>query len=163
MADSGEFNIEQALRALVESGGSDLHLKVGLPPMMRLHGELIPFEGAPPLTNNDTRGAARQVIVDPSKYEEFADEHEVDFSYAIPGSGRYRFNIFMQRGNISVVARAIPEEIVPLSTLSLPDAIRQLACEERGIVLVTGTTGSGKSTTLAAMIDYINTEMAKHI
>jgi twitching motility protein PilT len=163
MADHDGFDIEQALRALVESGGSDLHLKVGLPPMMRLHGDLIPFEGAPPLTNDDTRNAARAVIVDPSKYEEFADEHEVDLSYSIPGSGRYRFNIFMQRGAISIVARAIPEEISPLNTLSLPDAIRELAEEERGMVLVTGTTGSGKSTTLAAMINHINEEMSKHI
>ncbi len=157
------FNIEQALRALVESGGSDLHLKVGLPPMMRLHGELTPFEGAAPLTNEDTRNAARRVIVDPAKYEEFADEHEVDFSYHIEGSGRYRFNVFMQRGTISIVARAIPEDIQPLSKLALPDVIRELAEEERGIVLVTGTTGSGKSTTLAAMINHINEEMAKHV
>jgi twitching motility protein PilT len=163
MAAHDGFDIEQALRALVESGGSDLHLKVGLPPMMRLHGELQPFEGAPPLTNDDTRNAARRVIVDPAKYEEFADEHEVDFSYHIEGSGRYRFNVFMQRGCISIVARAIPEEIQPLSALSLPEAIRELAEEERGIILVTGTTGSGKSTTLAAMINHINTEMAKHI
>ncbi len=163
MADHDGFDIEQALRALVESGGSDLHLKVGLPPMMRLHGDLQPFEGAPPLTNDDTRNAARFVIVDPAKYEEFADEHEVDLSYSIPGSGRYRFNIFMQRGTISIVARAIPEDISPLSSLSLPEAIRELACEERGIVLVTGTTGSGKSTTLAAMIDHINAEMSKHV
>ncbi|MEH3053582.1 MAG: type IV pilus twitching motility protein PilT [Patulibacter minatonensis] len=163
MAAHDGFDIEQALRALVESGGSDLHLKVGLPPMMRLHGELTPFEGAPPLTNDDTRNAARRVIVDPAKYEEFADEHEVDFSYHIEGSGRYRFNVFMQRGCISIVARAIPESIQPLSKLSLPEVIRELAEEERGIVLVTGTTGSGKSTTLAAMIDHINTEMAKHV
>ncbi|MDQ8044213.1 MAG: PilT/PilU family type 4a pilus ATPase [Solirubrobacteraceae bacterium] len=163
MAEHDGFDIEQALRALVESGGSDLHLKVGLPPMMRLHGDLVPFEGAPPLKNEDTRNAARAVIVDPSKYEEFADEHEVDLSYSIPGSGRYRFNIFMQRGAISIVARAIPEEISPLSSLSLPEAIRELAEEERGIILVTGTTGSGKSTTLAAMINHINEEMSKHI
>jgi twitching motility protein PilT len=163
MAEHDGFDIEQALRALVESGGSDLHLKVGLPPMMRLHGELTPFEGASPLTSEDTRNAARRVIVDPAKYEEFADEHEVDFSYHIEGSGRYRFNVFMQRGSISIVARAIPEEILPLSKLSLPEVIRELAEEERGIVLVTGTTGSGKSTTLAAMINHINSEMAKHI
>ena len=109
MAAHDGFDIEQALRALVESGGSDLHLKVGLPPMMRLHGELTPFEGAPPLTNDDTRNAARRVIVDPAKYEEFADEHEVDFSYHIEGSGRYRFNIFMQRGCISVVSNVAPQ------------------------------------------------------
>ncbi|MBJ7472981.1 MAG: type IV pilus twitching motility protein PilT, partial [Solirubrobacteraceae bacterium] len=163
MADHDRFDIEQALRALVESGGSDLHLKVGLPPMMRLHGDLVPFDGAPPLTSDDTRQAARSVIVDPSKYEEFADEHEVDLSYSIAGSGRYRFNIFMQRGSISIVARAIPEEISPLATLSLPEAIRELAEEERGMVLVTGTTGSGKSTTLAAMINHINEEMSKHV
>lgn len=163
MADNDGFDIEQALRALVESGGSDLHLKVGLPPMMRLHGDLVPFDGAPPLTNDDTRAAARTVIVDPGKYEEFADEHEVDLSYSIPGSGRYRFNIFMQRGAISIVARAIPEEISPLRSLSLPEAIRELAEEERGMVLVTGTTGSGKSTTLAAMINHINEEMSKHV
>lgn len=163
MADHDRFDIEQALRALVESGGSDLHLKVGLPPMMRLHGDLQPFEGAPPLTAEDTRAASRRVIQDPAKYEEFADEHEVDFSYAIPGVGRYRFNIFMQRGMISIVARAIPEKIVPLADLNLPDVIEELASEERGIVLVTGTTGSGKSTTLAAMIDHINANMAKHV
>src|ERR1700712_3899208 len=163
MANENGFQIEQALRALVESGGSDLHLKVGLPPMMRLHGDLLPFEGALPLTGEDTRNASRAVISDPAKYEEFADEHEVDFSHAIPGVGRYRFNIFMQRGFISIVARAIPESVQPLEELTLPDSIRALSEEERGIILVTGTTGSGKSTTLAAMIDNINRTMKKHI
>ncbi len=157
------FDVHAALRDLVARQGSDLHLKAGSPPLFRIHGKLGPEPGAPPLTAEDTEGVVHALLHDPAKLEEFAAEHEVDFSFEIPGVARFRVNAFRQRGLISLVCRAIPSKISTISELALPDVIRELAEEERGIVLLTGTTGSGKSTTLAAMIDHMNTTMNKHI
>jgi twitching motility protein PilT len=158
------FDLQAALRRLVEAGGSDLHLKVPSVPLMRLDGELRPvLEGAAPLTPEDTAGAVRAMLDDPAKLAEFDAEHEVDFSYAIEGVARFRVNAFQQRGTVSLVCRAIPIAIRTIDELDLPPVIRELAEEERGIVLLTGTTGSGKSTTLAAMIDHVNTTRARHI
>ncbi len=147
---------------LVEAEGSDLHLKVPAPPMMRVHGRLEPLADAEPLTPGDTEQILEQILTDAAKLREFASESEVDFSFASADS-RFRVNAFRQRGSISIVMRAIPYGIKTIEELALPPAIRSLAEEERGIILVTGTTGSGKSTTLAAMIDHINTTRAKHI
>jgi twitching motility protein PilT len=122
-----------------------------------------PLEGMAVLTQQDTDDAVREMLDDHRKLEEFADEHEVDFSYSIPGVARFRVNAFKQRGSTSLVIRAIPVEIRTIDQLSLPPVIRDIAEEERGIVLVTGTTGSGKSTTLAAMIDHINATRRRHI
>ncbi|MGK2939488.1 MAG: type IV pilus twitching motility protein PilT, partial [Solirubrobacteraceae bacterium] len=157
------FDVESALRELVETGGSDLHLRAYTGPRMRLNGELVPLAGAEALTPADTEGAVRHMLRDATKLEEFATEHEVDFSYAITGVGRFRVNAFQQRGTVSLVARAIPFEIQSLDELKLPQVMREIADEERGIVLVTGTTGSGKSTTLASMIDHINRNYSKHV
>jgi twitching motility protein PilT len=157
------FDLHFCLRHLVESGGSDLHLKVPAPPVMRVDGEMRPLEGMAVLTQQDTDDAVREMLDDHRKLEEFADEHEVDFSYSIPGVARFRVNAFKQRGSTSLVIRAIPVEIRTIDQLSLPPVIRDIAEEERGIVLVTGTTGSGKSTTLAAMIDHINATRRRHI
>ena len=157
------FDLDYCLRHLIETGGSDLHLKVPAPPMMRIDGAMCAVGGLPGLTGEDTAGAVRQMLDEPEKLREFAEENEVDFSYSIPGVARFRVNAFKQRGSTSVVIRAIPVDIKSIDDLSLPPVIRELAEEERGIVLLTGTTGSGKSTTLAAMIDHINSSRARHI
>jgi twitching motility protein PilT len=157
------FDIDTALCALVQLGGSDLHLKVHVRPMTRVDGELLPIDGAAPLTPQDTETAVHAMLHDQVKLEELAREHEVDFSYSIAGIARFRVNAFRQRGALSLVCRAIPHTIRTVSDLKLPPVISELAEEERGIILLTGTTGSGKSTTLAAIIDHINTTTAKHI
>jgi twitching motility protein PilT len=157
------FDVDTALRELVAKEGSDLHLKVGAAPLYRVHGDLAHDTGADELTSDDTNGALKALLSDPVKLEEFAHEHEVDFSFEIEGIARFRINAFQQRGLTSLVCRAIPHRISTIEELSLPPVVRELAEEERGIVLLTGTTGSGKSTTLAAMIDHMNNTMSKHI
>jgi twitching motility protein PilT len=122
-----------------------------------------PIEGMSPLLPEETERAVREMLHDPAKLEEFSEEGEVDFAYSIPGVARFRCNAFRQRGSVSLVIRAIPVSIKTIDQLQLPPVIRELAEEERGIVLLTGTTGSGKSTTLAAMIDHINSTRRRHI
>jgi twitching motility protein PilT len=157
------FDVSAALRELVEKSGSDLHLKVGARPLFRVHGVLTPSETWPELTAGDTEGALHALLVDRTKLDEFGDEHEVDFSFEIAGVARYRVNAFQQRGVISMACRAIPNKISTIEELALPPVVTELAEEERGIILLTGTTGSGKSTTLAAMIDHMNSTTTKHI
>ncbi|HEX8054001.1 MAG TPA: type IV pilus twitching motility protein PilT [Thermoleophilaceae bacterium] len=157
------FDLEAALRRVIEIDGSDLHLKVPARPLIRTMGALEPIPDTDELTPEDTEGAVRELLNDPSKLEEFASEHEVDFSYSLPGCSRFRVNAFRQRGVVSMVARAVPHEIKSIEQLGLPEVIGQIADEERGIILVTGTTGSGKSSTLAGMIDQINRLHARHI
>jgi len=157
------IDIKQTLRELVEKQGSDLHLKVDSVPLFRVNGELAGNEGAQPLTAEDTESALKQLLDDDHKLDEFAREHEVDFSFEIAGVARYRVNAFQQRGTISLACRAIPHKISTIEELALPDVVTELAEEERGIVLLTGTTGSGKSTTLAAMIDHMNHTTSRHI
>jgi twitching motility protein PilT len=157
------FDVKQAMRDLVERGGSDLHLKVGAAPLFRVNGELAPGEGVAELTAEDTEHALKQLLDDDGKLDEFEQEHEVDFSFEIEGVARYRINAFRQRGVISMACRAIPHKISTIEELALPEVVSELADEERGIVLLTGTTGSGKSTTLAAMIDHMNYTASKHI
>ena len=159
----GMFDVQESLRELVNRGGSDLHLKVGSPPLFRVDGELSGQTGVERLTDDDTERALRDLLHDPNRLQEFHEDHEVDFSFELHGVARFRVNAFRQRGLTSLACRAIPHKISTIEDLALPPAIRDLACEERGIVLLTGTTGSGKSTTLAAMIDHINETMAKHI
>jgi twitching motility protein PilT len=157
------FDVQAALRELVEKEGSDLHLKVGASPIYRVHGELAADAITDPLTDADTEGALNTLLDDQAKLEEFERDREVDFSFEITGVARFRINAFRQRGSISLVCRAIPHRISSIEELALPDVVRELAEEERGIILLTGTTGSGKSTTLAAMIDHMNNTMSKHI
>jgi twitching motility protein PilT len=157
------LDIDACLRHLVEVGGSDLHLKVPSPPLTRLDGELVPIPGFEALTPQDTEAAVFQMLTDKDKLQEFSEEREVDFAYAVDSVGRFRVNAFHQRGSISIVCRAIPFMIRTIDELALPPVIRELANEERGIILVTGTTGSGKSTTLAAMIDHMNSSHSRHI
>ena len=158
------FDLNVALTHLVEVGGSDLHLKVPSRPSMSTNGQLQPIEGSEPLTMEDTEGAVRHIVgTDDVKLHEFQETGEVDLAYSIPGVARFRVSAFRQRGSASLVIRTIPFLIRTFEELGLPPVMRTLAEEERGIILLTGTTGSGKSTTLAAMIDHINTTMAKHV
>ena len=157
------FDIDQALRRIVDHEGSDLHLKVGAPPMIRVHGSLQPLPDSEPLTADDTKAAAARLMQRESSRTEFEDEGEADLSYSVPGVSRYRVNVFRQRGSVSIVCRVIPYAVRTIEDLGLPPVIRTLAEERRGIILLTGTTGSGKSTTLAAMIDHINTNRAEHV
>ena len=156
------LDIDSALRTLVEKGGSDLHVKVAAPPTIRLHGELVPLAGFEALTAEETEKAFHD-IAEVRSVSEFEAEGEADFSYAISGLSRFRVNTFKQRGSTSIVCRAIPFEIRSVEDLGLPSVVTNLAEEQRGIILVTGTTGSGKSTTLAAMIDHINRTRSRHI
>jgi twitching motility protein PilT len=157
------FEIEAALKTLVERGGSDLHVKVGSPAMARLEGHLGPlWADAEPLEPEDTERAFT-TIAEERTQTEFAAEGEADFAYAITDVGRFRVNAFRQRGSISLACRAIPFDVRGAEELGLPRTVLQLAEVSRGIVLLTGTTGSGKSTTLAAMIDHINSTRARHI
>jgi twitching motility protein PilT len=157
------FDIDDALRYLIVHEGSDLHLKVPSQPIVRIHGNMEPIEDSERLKPEDTERVLREILLDENRLAEFATENEVDFSYQIEGLARFRVNAFRQRGHVSLVMRAIPVDIKSVDDLLLPPVITRLAEEERGIILLTGTTGSGKSTTLAAMLDHINRTMKKHI
>jgi twitching motility protein PilT len=157
------FDIDAALMRVIEAEGSDLHLKVPSPPVIRRHGGLVPIPDSEPLTPEDTERTLFHMLTDETKLEAFRSEREVDFSYSLPGLARFRVNAFVQRGSVSIVCRAIPFQVKTAQELMLPQVIDEIADEERGLVLLTGTTGSGKSTTLAAMINHINTNYAKHI
>jgi twitching motility protein PilT len=166
------FDIDAALKHVVKKEGSDLHIKVDAPPMARIHGELGPVKagmaannGRKPkaLTARDTEAALKAILTDPAKKKEFAEEGEADFSYELKGVSRFRVNAFRQRGNVSIACRAIPLAVRTIDDLGLPEVMRELADQPRGIILLTGTTGSGKSTTLAAMMDHINSTRARHM
>jgi twitching motility protein PilT len=156
------FDIDSALTYMVEREGSDLHIKVDSPPVARVHGDLWALQDTDELNSSDTESAL-QSIADEDHLAEFEENGEVDFSYELPGVSRFRVNAFRQRGTISIALRAIPFQVRTIDDLGLPEVVRRLAEEPRGIILLTGTTGSGKSTTLAAMIDHINSTRARHI
>ena len=156
------FDIDRALRETFATECSDLHIKVAAPPMVRRHGALRPLEGFEKLDPAQTEAAFRHIAPE-TAVAEFEQVGEADFSYAIQGLARFRVNAYRQRGSVSIALRVIPFEVRSVEELGLPPAVLRLAGEARGIVLVTGTTGSGKSTTLAAMIDHINTTRARHI
>lgn len=147
---------------MVEMGGSDLHIKAGTFPAVRVSGRLVRLENHEKLWPADTEGALAEIMPE-SHSGEFESQGEADFSYAVKGVGRFRVNAFRQRGSVSIVMRFVPFDIPNIDDLGLPEAIRTLAKEERGIILVTGTTGSGKSTTLASMIDLVNRTESRHI
>ena len=158
------FELHEALQVVVRSEGSDLHLKVGSRPLARIHGQLHQLDRWEPLTSDDTERVVREMLAThPEKLSEFETDNEVDFSYAVAGLARFRVNAFRQRGTASVVARVIPFAVRTVAELGLPPVISELANEERGLILLTGTTGSGKSTTLAAIIDHINETKSRHI
>ncbi len=156
------MDINELLRTAVASGASDLHLKVGSYPMMRVSGTLVVASEEKRLDKTDTEAMA-DLLFSADQREKFRRQQEVDLAYSIPGMGRFRCNVFQQRGTVGLVLRVIPTRIKTIDELGLPPVLKKIASEERGLVLVTGTTGSGKSTTLAAMIDYINSSRAAHI
>ncbi len=154
-------SLPELLKTTVELDGSDLHLTTAAPPMVRVHGKLVPLK-LPPLTAPETKQLAYSVCTDAQK-KRFEETQELDFSFGIRGVGRFRCNIFNQRGAVASVYRLIPERVRGFQELNLPPILARLSERPRGLVLVTGPTGSGKSTTLAAMIDKINTERNEHI
>jgi len=153
--------LPELLQTLVEVNGSDLHLTTQTPPQIRVHGKLQMLD-LPPLGPAETKGLAYSVLTDAQK-KRFEETLELDFSFGIRGLARFRCNVFNQRGAVAAVYRVIPEKIKGFDELMLPPVLATLADRPRGLVLVTGPTGSGKSTTLAAMIDKINTERSEHI
>lgn len=163
IAVSMGFDIDNALREVVTREGSDLHLKADAPPTARVQGQLAPLNGDEPLRAADTEGVLDRIMDDARLREEFAEVGEADFSYELEGVSRFRVNAFRQRGSVSIALRVIPYSVRTIDDLALPEVIRSLAEEPRGIILLTGTTGSGKSTTLAAMIDHINATRSRHI
>src|SRR5918997_654654 len=159
---SSGVKIDELVSELVRVEGSDLHLKPGVPPGIRVNGLLRPLEGYEPLSPSDTEEVLKEIL--PEKLAGgFEEEGEVDFSYEVSGLGRFRVNAFRQRHAISVAMRYIPLGVPNFDELGLPEVIRSLAFEERGIILLTGTTGSGKSTTLASMIDLVNRSVPRHV
>ncbi len=159
--DRRSLSLAEMLQKLVEQGGSDLHLTPNSPPRIRLHGKLVPLDH-PVLDEPGTKRLAYSVMTDQQKFR-YEEDHEVDFSFGIKNLARFRANVFTQRGSVSAVFRAIPLEILDFEKLRLPGVVPTLCDKPRGLVLITGPTGSGKSTTLAAMIDKINRERPDHI
>jgi twitching motility protein PilT len=157
-----ELDLHQALRYLISVGGSDLHLAAGAPPQVRVMGDLLPVPGYEPLGRQAIQRAMYAILTQRQR-ETFEEELELDFSYAVHGLARFRVNYFRQREALGAVLRAIPYELKTLDELGLPQAVRSFAALTRGLVLVTGPTGSGKSTTLAAVIDLVNTSRKGHI
>src|SRR5512140_458095 len=153
--------LPELLQTLVENNGSDLHITTDTPPQIRVHGHMKRLD-LPPLGPAETKALAYSVLTDAQK-KRFEESLELDFSFGIRGMARFRCNVFNQRGAVAAVYRLIPEEIRGLQDLGLPAVLATLADRPRGLVLVTGPTGSGKSTTLAAMIDKVNRERKEHI
>jgi len=156
------MNIDELLRSACESKASDLHLKVGNYPYIRVDGELRPMQQFTRVSSEDMLNMAFSIMTNRQK-QKFKENTELDMAYGVAGLGRFRVNVFQQRGNVGMVLRVIPTKIRTLEELYLPRVIDKICEEQRGIVLVTGTTGSGKSTTLAAMIDRINSTSTDHI
>jgi twitching motility protein PilT len=157
-----QFSLSELLKKLTELNGSDLHITTNTPPQVRVDGHLRPLEGFRPLTSADTKQLAYSVLTDAQKHR-FEENLELDFSFGVKGLSRFRANIFNQRGAVGAVFRAIPYEIKPFDALGLPPVVKQLCDKPRGLILVTGPTGSGKSTTLASMVDKINIDRHEHI
>jgi len=156
------MNITDLLKATVEGGASDLHLKAGKPPKMRVDGRLTPVEGAPALSGEAAQALALSIMNERQK-EAFGHRGEMDLAYSYPGLGRFRVNVFKQRGSVSLVFRVVPTKVKTIQELELPAILNDLALESRGLILVTGSTGSGKSTTLAAMVEHINRNHTSNI
>ncbi|MBC7909162.1 MAG: Flp pilus assembly complex ATPase component TadA, partial [Pyrinomonadaceae bacterium] len=157
-----QLSLSDLLKKLSEAGGSDLHITTNSAPQIRVHGHLHPLEGYRPLTSADTKQLAYSVLTDAQKHR-FEENLELDFSFGVKGLSRFRANLFNQRGAVGAVFRAIPYEIKPFEELGLPPVVKKLCDKPRGLILVTGPTGSGKSTTLAAMIDKVNIDRHEHI
>jgi twitching motility protein PilT len=157
-----EIDFAEVLLEVIDRRASDLHITAGTPPMLRVRGRLTPMEGFPSLTPTDTREIVYSILNNAQR-QRFENNWQVDFAYQIPGKARFRVNAYMQRSAVGAAFRLIPFEVVPLETLGLPPVVADFATRARGLVLVTGPTGSGKSTTLASLIDVINSTREEHI
>ncbi|MEA2499653.1 MAG: twitching motility protein PilT [Actinomycetota bacterium] len=160
--DEREPNLAEFLYAVLDNGASDLHLTVGLPPTLRLHGELQPLKGYRKMLPQDLQELIYSMLTQKQR-EIFEENLELDLSYTLPGVARFRVNVFQQRGSIGSVMRLIPFEIKDLDALGLPSSVKEFASLRRGLCLITGVTGSGKSTTLAGLIDLVNSNRREHI
>jgi twitching motility protein PilT len=154
-------SLHDLLKEMTEKGASDLHITTGIPPMMRLHGHVTPI-GTNPLTPAETKSLAYSILTEAQK-QKFEEQWELDLSFGLKGLSRYRANVYMQRGAVAVAIRTIPYKVMSFEELGLPRVVSDLCDKPKGLILVTGPTGSGKSTTLATMIDKINREKAEHI
>ncbi|HEY8278541.1 MAG TPA: PilT/PilU family type 4a pilus ATPase [Bdellovibrionota bacterium] len=154
-------SIHSLLKGLVKHKASDLHVKVGRPPLYRINGKLLPAK-LPPLSGEDVKKLAYSTMTQ-KQVKEFEENLQIDFGYLVPGLARFRANVFMQKGTLAFVIRVVPLEVPVLSSLSLPSVVAELCLKPRGLLLVTGATGSGKSTTLAAMVEHINRNARSHI
>ncbi len=155
------MDVKKVLKEMIERGASDLHLKVASPPILRINGSLVYLDHAAPSVR-DMVGIAQQILT-PAQREVFETTREIDFAFGVPGVARFRANFYVQRGSIAMVFRHVPVEIKDLETLGMPPIIRELALKPRGLILVTGAVGSGKSTTLASVVDIINSERSSHV
>ena len=156
------MDLNEVLKVALKGGASDIHLKSGLPPMFRVDGALVPLKTSERLMPEEIQKMAL-AIMNPIQKQRFEETREVDLAYGIPGLGRFRVNAFQQRGSVGIVFRVIPFGVKSIEHLHLPKVIESIAMEQRGLVLVTGTTGSGKSTSLASMIEFINANRTCHI
>jgi twitching motility protein PilT len=156
------MEINDLLKEAYERQASDLHIKVGSPPIIRVHGELIPLDKEKRITQDEAIKIAFKVM-SPNQREVFKRKQDIDLAYSVPGLGRFRCNVFIQRGTVGLVFRVIPMRVPKIDELNLPEVLKKIALEPRGLILVTGTTGSGKSTTLASMIDHINNNRTYNI
>jgi twitching motility protein PilT len=148
------FNFKAVLQQMVQQSASDVHLKVGRPPVLRVNGELVTLE-MPPLRPEDVKQLAEHIMT-PRQVKEFTDNKEADFAIGVPGIGRFRVNVYQQRGTVAYALRSVPYQVKTVEELNLPPVVKHIAMRPRGLVLVTGITGSGKSTALAAMLQHIN-------
>ena len=155
------MDIKKILKEMINRGASDLHLKVATPPVLRINGTLVMAEYAPPSVQDMV--AMAQQILTPAQREIFENTREIDFAFGVPGVARFRANFYVQRGSVAMVFRHVPVEIKSTEELGLSSVVKTLAMKPRGLVLVTGTVGSGKSTTLASIVDIINRESARHV
>src|SRR6188768_2510394 len=156
------MELNEILQIALRGGASDIHLKAGLPPMFRVDGSLVPLKDGQRLPPEEVARMSFGIMNEFQK-DKFKSSNEVDLAYGVPGLGRFRVNVFQQRGTVGAVLRVIPFKVMTIKELLLPPILEKICVEERGLILVTGTTGSGKSTTLAAMIDHINATETNHI
>jgi twitching motility protein PilT len=157
------LELNDILKTAVRNSASDIHLKVGLPPILRVNGKLVPLKVPQPLRPEDVTTICSRILAAEEQRERFERNHEVDCSYSVPGLGRFRVNVFLQRSTVGIAIRVISIGALSFEELHLPKVIEKMALETRGLVLCTGTTGSGKSTTLASIVDHINNHRSCHI
>ena len=157
------MELNDILKAGVKNSASDIHLKVGLPPILRIDGKLVPLKVPQPLRPEDVKAMCAQIFANEEQRDRFERNREADCSYSVPGLGRFRVNVFLQRSTVGIAIRVIPIGVLSFEGLNLPKVIEKLAMETRGLILCTGTTGSGKSPPLAPLVEYIHYDISCHV